>query len=398
MSPIVAAALVVFFEGIAVAAVFPVLHAYTAELGGGAFWVGVLFALVTGPKIFLNPCWGNASDRFGRRRVLVVITLGTLAGSVGWALAGSLLWLAGARLIVGLFSSQAVVAAAIVGDTASRGGRAGGMAALGAGFGLAITLGPAIGGIVGEGISYRAVGWICAASQLLSILVITLGLRETRASGMAEPPLLAMLALLRNAHKLRLLLATSATTTGFSLLMSIAGLHTKAFFGFTTRHAGYALAFVGLLSVLVQGGAVRPLVHRFREYSVTAVGMVFAAIGFAAIGADQRLYTFVFAIGMVAIGSALTVPCLSALLSHAVGADEQGAIQGLNQSFTAIGRTLGFFAGPAVWAAFGARACFLSAAVVMILGLIALPQAAYPAEKPRARAPVPAASREGPQR
>ena len=125
MHPLLLAALIVLFEGLSLSALFPILYAHIGDLGGGPATTGLFFALVAGPKVLINPLWGWAADHVGRRPVLIVITLGTLASSVGWALAPDLTWLAVARVATGIFGAQAVLAFAIAADV-SPNRRAGG--------------------------------------------------------------------------------------------------------------------------------------------------------------------------------------------------------------------------------------------------------------------------------
>ena len=107
MPPIVAAMLIVLLEALAFGTALPTLNLFVAKLGGGPLWAGVLFALVSGPKVIFNPLFGRAADRLGRRPLLLICTLGTMASSIGWALAPGIWWLAAARLVNGIFGAQA---------------------------------------------------------------------------------------------------------------------------------------------------------------------------------------------------------------------------------------------------------------------------------------------------
>src|SRR4029453_8587742 len=107
MPPLYAAALVVLLESLCFTTQFPVISYYVEQLGGGGGWIGLIFLLVAGPKVFSNPIWGSLSDRLGRRPVLAINTIGTFAGSVLWAMAprfagggSGLAWLAISRAVV----------------------------------------------------------------------------------------------------------------------------------------------------------------------------------------------------------------------------------------------------------------------------------------------------------
>ncbi|RMF78767.1 MAG: MFS transporter, partial [Planctomycetota bacterium] len=293
MPPLLLAALIVFLEGLSLSALFPVIHVYCSALGGAAVWTGVLFALVAAPKIVFNPVWGRVSDRFGRRKVLMIISFGTMCASIGWAVAPGLLWLAIARTLGGVFGAQATLASAIAADVTRPERRAGGMAMLGIGFGLAFSIGPILGGIVGNltppdgaGPDWgpRMVGWMCAGFQFVSLMLSSFVLRET-ATGRDEaqtPPLRQLLHLIRARHVTPLLLVTLAMTIGLAQLIATFGLYTEERFGWATREVGLAYAAIGVLGAIVQGG-VRRMVAMAGERGLTFVGLGLLMLGLASL-------------------------------------------------------------------------------------------------------------------
>ena len=382
MPPLILAALVVFLEGLSLSALFPVIHVYCSTLGGAAVWTGVLFALVAAPKIVFNPFWGRCSDRSGRRAVLIGITFGTMCASIGWALAPGLLWLAVARVIGGVFGAQATLASAIAADVTRPERRAGGMALLGVGFGLAFSIGPLLGGVVGnltppEGAGPdwgpRMVGWMCAGFQFISLLLSTFVLRETaaRRHERQAPALRQILQLLRLAHVTPILFVTLMMTFGLAGLIATFGLYTEERYGWATRDVGMAYATFGLLGALVQGG-VRRLTAMAGERALTFGGLVLLLLGLAALAFRLTPMEFWLSVGFVAVGSALATTCLTAMLSHCAPAEEQGALLGLNQSMIGFGRAVGYVVGGGLFAAWGPPAPYACAAVIVAVGCAAL--------------------------
>jgi len=380
--------LVVFFEGLAFALTLPVLPAYAASLGGGALWAGVLFALVTGPKVVMNPLWGRGSDRWGRRPILALITTGTLIGSVGWALAptlggwvgGGLAWLVASRAVGGVFSAQAVLAFAVASDTSGPEKRTAALGLLGAAFGLAFMLGPAIGGYLGARVGLAEVGWACAAAQAASLLAIALLLRETRpdAGDAAEHPLAfqpaTLLHLATRPPLLRLLAGVMLTTAAMAILFPVFEPIVDDWYGFDETRAGLALSGFGLVGVVVQGGLIRPLIRRLGEPRVTLLGVAIVAAGFALLAVrpgEAGLWT---AIVLLAAGAGFSSPGLAGWMSLDARDVDQGAIHGLNQGATSVGRMIGFILGGALLAYLGDQtpwiaAALLTAAAILPLGL-----------------------------
>lgn len=372
MPPLVIAALVVLFEGLSLSALFPVIHAYAEQLGGNAIWIGVLFALVPAPKIIFNPLWGWLSDRFGRKPVLITITIGSTLGSVGWAVVPSLMWLALVRAFAGVFGAQAAVASAIAADVSTVMRRAASMAALGMAFGVAFTVGPALGGWFGDAFGYAHVGWLCASFQFTSLMFITFALREThppKAEAHARRPSRTMWRMALAREVFGPLMVTVLMTIALSELIATFGKLTQLRYGFSAHQTGYGLSLLGLLGALTQGG-IRSAVKRIGERGLAAVSIVIMSLGLAMIGAGLSEGWFWVALGLVAVGSAAATTCISAILSQNVDEREQGAIQGLNQSVTGFGRALGFAVGGVLFAKLGASSPYLSAAGLALLAVL----------------------------
>ncbi len=373
MSPIVCAALIVMFEGLNVTSVFPVVHEYAQQLGGSAAAVGMLFALVPAAKILSNPVWGRISDRLGRRPTLAIITTGTMAGSIGWALAPNLWVLAAARVLTGAFAAQAAVAYAIAADSSTRQKRAASMAILGAGFAIAMTVGPLIGGLLGHFYGPASVGWFCASMQACSLVVILGLLRETSPhteKTAEEHRVSSSWKLISHRPVLLLLLATLLMTIGFSELTSTLGLFTERAYGFDTARTGYLFTLVGIVAAIIQGGGVRAFVKRLGETRTVVIGLALLAVGFAWAGMQPPLGAFTIAVTLMAAGGGLAMPTLSAMCSHVVGEDDQGAVQGLSQSSTGLGRTIGFYTGATLFGLRGPALAYGLAAIVVLLAAL----------------------------
>src|ERR671932_817534 len=120
-------------------------------------------------------------DRFGRRR-LFAIGLGvfTLASAAA-ALAPSIDWLIAARAVQGLGGAIVTpLTLTILADGVPKEKRGLALGAWGGISGLAVAMGPLVGGAVVEGISWQWIFWLNVPIGLLLIPLAALRLRETR--------------------------------------------------------------------------------------------------------------------------------------------------------------------------------------------------------------------------
>lgn len=126
--------------------VIPVLPLYAEKLAATPIQLGWLIGIFSLAQFFFAPIWGKVSDRVGRKPVLLVGLIGTIAGYVMMGLAGSVGMLMLARLIAGIAGANISAAQAYLADISTAQNRARAMGLLGAAFGLGFVFGPALGG------------------------------------------------------------------------------------------------------------------------------------------------------------------------------------------------------------------------------------------------------------
>ena len=92
--------------------------------------------------------WGWASDKWGRKPVLLLSLVGSVLSFLWLGFAEALWMLFAARAMGGIFGANIAVGQAYIADVTPAEGRAKGLGLFGAAFGLGFVLGPAIGGIL----------------------------------------------------------------------------------------------------------------------------------------------------------------------------------------------------------------------------------------------------------
>jgi multidrug resistance protein len=152
----------------------PVLPLYARSFGVSTASVGLTIAAFGLARLFLNIPVGLASDRFGRRLVLVGGPLVVAAGSFLSATAGDLWQLLLWRFLAGAGSAMYMTgAAAYLTDIADPGNRARMMGLNQGSLLFGTSLGPAVGGIVAELTDFRTpflvVGGLSAVCALWAL-------------------------------------------------------------------------------------------------------------------------------------------------------------------------------------------------------------------------------------
>ncbi|MGE3180481.1 MAG: MFS transporter [Phycisphaerae bacterium] len=343
MSPLLVVMFVVLFEGLCVGMAFPVLAFFGKALGGGGIAIGILFALTPLPKIVSNGVFGHWSDRAGRKPVMIVATVGGILGSLLWAQSTNLWILAAARLVTGIFGVHATLAQALAVDVSKVEKRAAAVGLLGASFGIAISLGPIFGGWIADAANYATVGYVAAGIETVSLLLIIFLLKEPPRIAVDHgiAPASTTLGLLRLPRIVPLLSVIFLTTAASMILLTVLGPYAEQLFAFDARKTGYLLGVFGVVGVLVQGGAVRPLVASFGEWAICLAGTIILGLGYTVFGLGSAEALLFAGVMIVGVGASLLAPTQTAQLSRCIGSVGQGGLLGLNQGVTALGRVVG---------------------------------------------------------
>jgi DHA1 family tetracycline resistance protein-like MFS transporter len=341
----------VLLDMLALGIIIPVLPRLVVDFMGGdapgaAEVLGIFGTAWALMQFLFSPMIGALSDRFGRRPVILASNVGLGLDYILMAVAPSLWWLFAGRVISGITAASISTGFAYVADVTPPEQRAARFGMLGAAFGLGFVLGPAIGGLTG-GIDPRLPFWIAAALSLVNALYGWLILPESLPpqSRMAfawhrANPLGALRLLSAHRELLGLAGVNFLNSLAHAVLPNMGVLYMLYRYGWDERTVGLVMAGVGVCSMVVQGGLIGPAVKRFGERNALIAGLMFGAAGFFVHGAATTGAVFLLGVPLIALWGIANASSLG-LMSRRVGADEQGQLQGANQSLQGIANMIG---------------------------------------------------------
>lgn len=369
--PLLVIFLTIFVNLIGFGIIIPLLPFYAETFGASPLAIGLLFAVYSLCQFVASPLLGDLSDRHGRRPVLIFSLLGTVVSFVMMAMAHSLAMLFLARIVDGLSGGNISTARAYVADVTEPKDRARAYGLIGAAFGMGFIMGPALSGVLAA-YSYTAPIWAAAALTLVATLMAWFWLPETvhRAAAGTGMPFRNLAEMLRRPGLRRMLWIDFIYWFAFAIFQTTFALFVARRFGFGVSQTGYFFAAFGVLGAVVQGGAIRPVVHRFGDKPTFILGLVFAAAGLIGATYAHTVTLFTIALVPLALGIGFGHPTVSALVSRAGRADEQGRVQGAAGAMESLGRTMGPVWGNAALARYGEGTPYLSAAACLLLTLV----------------------------
>ena len=281
-SPLFVLYLTVFIDLMGFGIVIPILPLYAQDFQASPMVIGWLTGIYSGMQIIFTPILGRLSDRFGRRPVLLISIAGTAVGFALMGMAQSLTLLFVARILAGITGGNISIPQAYIADVTAPEKRSHAMGMIGAAFGLGFTFGPLIGGVMSQ-ISYGAPFFFAAALSVVNAVLIYLLLpeslsREHRAKPHDEASTAEVFRHGRGAMFVLVVATYFFLIAGFAIMTTLFALFTAKRFGYDAHANGYLFGFVGLVSIIVQGGLIGRLVKRFGEVALTRAGMILTTV------------------------------------------------------------------------------------------------------------------------
>ncbi|MGE3508897.1 MAG: MFS transporter [Vicinamibacterales bacterium] len=369
--PLLVIFLTIFVNLVGFGIIVPLLPFYAERFGASGLTIGLLFGIFSLCQLVASPLLGAASDRYGRRPVLIFSLAGTVVSFVLLAMAQSIAMLFVARVIDGLSGGNISTARAYVADITEPKDRSRAYGIIGAAFGLGFILGPAMSGLLAP-VSYTAPIWAAAGITAVAMLMAMVWLPETvhRTTASTGVPLRSLGSLLRRPYVRRVLLIDFAYWLAFAVFQTTFALFVARRFGFDAGQTGYFFAAFGLLGAVVQGLLIRPIVRRLGDKTTFILGLGCSAFGLVAATLTWSVWMFALAMIPLALGIGFGHPTISSLVSRAARQDEQGRVQGAASAIESLGRAIGPVWGNASLQRFGDATPYISAAGFLLMTLL----------------------------
>ena len=332
--------------------IIPVLPNLVKEMAGGstasaALWVGLFGSTWALMQFVFSPILGLISDRYGRRRVILISIFGLGTDYLFMAFAPTLAWLFLGRILHGITAASFATASAYIADVTPPERRAKSFGLIGAAWSVGFVVGPALGGTLGEidiRLPFLVAAGMALTNWLYGFFILPESLppekRESRFVWKKANPV-GSLTLLRS-HKELLGLASLWFLYHLAhyVLPAIFVLYTGHRYGWSMREVGLMLMVTGLLGIVVQAVLVGPIVKRLGERGALLLGMFCGAAGFTIYGLAPTQEIYWTGMPVFAL-MGLVQASLQGIMTRKVQPHEQGQLQGANSSIAGLTGLIG---------------------------------------------------------
>jgi DHA1 family tetracycline resistance protein-like MFS transporter len=344
---------IVFVDLLGFSLILPLLPYYAETFGATPAITGLLVASYALAQLIGAPILGRLSDRIGRRPVLLISILGTFLGFLLLGFARVLWVLFVARIIDGLTGGNISVAQAYITDVSDNKNRAKALGLIGAAFGLGFIIGPAVGGLLSNW-GYSVPAFVAAALSFVNLTAVFFFLPElltpTKRAMLAQRPRTAFTfgALWEALNRprvgpllhTRLFFALASAT-----FQTVFTLYAQYRLGLNARTTGFVLAYVGVLAVLVQGGAIGWLTAHFDDSRLILLATTVMTLSLLAWAFAPNLLILLVVLAPLSFATGILNTVINSAITKSVYPEEVGGTLGLSASIESLSRVIAPSAG-----------------------------------------------------
>jgi DHA1 family tetracycline resistance protein-like MFS transporter len=340
--------LLVFINMVGFGLILPLLPYYAETFNASPAAIGFLVASFSAAQLVGTAFLGRLSDVYGRRPLLLLSVFGTFVSFLMLGFAQALWVLFASRIVDGLTGGNISIAQAYIADVTDEKGRARGLGLIGAAFGLGFIIGPAAGGLLSQW-GYGAPALAAAGLSLINLIAIffflpeSLSLEQRNLNAQKSVPAFdfgSMRKTLGRPVVGPLLYTIFFFGLAAATFQTVFSLHALYRLKLSAQSTGYILAYVGLLSALVQAVAIGWLTTRFSEGKLifqSLILMIFSLLAWAFV---PNVLVLLIVLVPLALSMGTLNTVLRSYLTKAVLPEEIGGILGLSASIDSLTRVV----------------------------------------------------------
>lgn len=346
-------ALVAFINAVSFTIVIPILYPYAKQFGLTDFQASLLTTAYAAAQFVGTPILGRLSDRLGRKPLLILSLLGTVAANALASFTPLPGLLFAARILDGITGGNNSIAQAIISDITEPAQRTKAFGIFGALFRLGFVAGPPLAYVAQQvpplpGISSLGMGFLFAAAiALVATLLCWLFLPETHpAEGAfyltwADLRVGRIIRSVRHPEYGRIFLLTFLSGFTFTIFTFAFQPFFLNVLGQDARSLALMFAMFGIIGFGTQVFGLDPLRQRFPLVQILAFTLAARGVLFLLIPTFPTLTAFALITVVFSAVNSFPLPLIESLLSLRTSAQEQGQQLGTNASFLSLSNAIG---------------------------------------------------------
>lgn len=318
--------------------IIPVLPQISRQFTSSGLLIGILLSAYSFTQFIAAPILGQLSDKFGRKPILILSKVGTIASYLILVHAQTFWMILISRMIDGFTGGNIAVARAYLSDITDEKNRSKAMAIIGIAFGTGFIIGPAIGGLCYSiSNNFSLAGYIGAFLSTISLVITQLFLKESTNKLAAES---------KNIRKNILNLSKPALYLLFTYLMSMIifsgfetsfSIYTEYKFGFNESNNSTLFFLIGIAAFVIQGSFTKLSIQPINK--AIKISLISIGIGLISTNLIQAMVPSLLMLVFLLFGISILNTHIPAELSTLT--NSKGFILGIYESIGSIARIIG---------------------------------------------------------
>lgn len=346
-------AFIALINAISFTIIIPLLYPYAKQFGLSDLQASLLTTAFSLAQFIGTPILGKLSDLLGRKPILIISLLGTVAANLMASVVAVAWLLYLARVLDGLTGGNNSVASAVISDITTPEQRPKAFGIFAATFRLGFVIGPALSYVAQQlptvpGVSSLGMSFIVSAAIAALAAVLTLFFLPETLSQKQEFRLswqdFAFGKIFKSATqpKLgRLFILTFLSGSTFTIFTFAFQPFFLNVLGQNTKRLAIMFALVGILGFISQVFALQPLSKRFNLIDIIAISLVLRGITFLLMPTFPTFTAFVIIISIFGLVNAFPMPLIDTVLSLNSDRQQQGEVLGINASYLSMSNAIG---------------------------------------------------------
>jgi DHA1 family tetracycline resistance protein-like MFS transporter len=393
-----------FIDALGFSVVIPFMVVIVLKLGGHEVVYGFMSATYSFFQLIGSPVLGNWSDRYGRKKILLLSEAGTfiawlifllgliipnhqinlhnsLTGNFIFSIPLLLIFLG--RAIDGLTGGNMSVANAYVADISVKDDRKRNFGRMAAASNLGFILGPLLAGLLGA----TALGNILpvivtAIISLVALIVIYFRIHEPKekkniaaapgVTALKQTTFKGLKAVFKLPYIPYFLILYFLIFLGFNFFYVGFPVYAAGKMHWSVLKLGIFFSFLSGMMVLVEGPVMSYISKRFSGAVLVIAGSLILCGCFVLLTFNNIVIIY-FAALLFAVGNGIMWPSFIALLSNTGNENVQGMIQGFAGSAGSLASIIGLVTGAFLYHILGSGLFIITAAFLLLIAFLAIP-------------------------
>ncbi|MGO4888333.1 MFS transporter [Anaerobacillus sp. MEB173] len=357
-------------------------------------WAGYVFAITFLVAFFFSPVWGRIGDKYGRKKILIITSVGIAFSVFLMGFASSVIYLFILRAFMGIVTGFIPTSIAFISAQTKKEEAGKVVGTLQTGTVTGGLCGPLLGGMLVDSFGFQYTFTITGAVIALASLLVIFGIKEVKIIASEKrkknqkhfSQKEVLFIVFRNPTLIALMLITTiAQAANFSiqplLALYVSEISTSENLAFL---AGLAFSITGLGNLL-STRKWGDLGDHIGHHKVLMILLVFSPIFFIPQAVVTELWQLVllrFLYGIIIGG---LIPCITAYIRQLAPLSIQGEVLGYNVSFRFLGNVLGPVMGGIIASYFSVAVVFYTSGIFLFISAGLLWIASKKEDKKQAR-------------